>query len=145
MYLLINELLEKSYHIMTLKKLKTIMPSHLDQASEAMGLTKAYLTSSEDIDIPKSNIVKAAKLTLAKHSRGLRLSAEAVERITVIVGAAIIRWIRSAVGLAAHCGRKRLTGRELKNIALIAENVPHISLHNPGFDHYYTSGVGRGG
>ena len=78
MYLLLHELLENAYHIMTLKKLKTIMPSHLDQASEAMDLAKAYLTSAEDIDIPKSNIVKAAKLTLAKHSSGLRLSKEGV-------------------------------------------------------------------
>ena len=145
MYLLLNELLEKSYHIMTLKKLKTIMPSHLDQAAEAMGLTKAYLVSADDIDIPKSNIVKAAKQTLAKHRRGLRVSREAVERLTEIVGVALIRWIRSAVGLVAHCGRKRLNSRDLKNIAPIAQNVPHISLHNPGYDHYYTGDVGRGG
>jgi histone H3/H4 len=145
MYLLLNELLEKSYHIMTLKKLKTIMPSHLDQAAEAMGLTKAYLVSADDIDIPKSNIVKAAKETLAKHRRGLRVSREAVERLTEIVGVALIRWIRSAVGLVAHCGRKRLNSRDLKNIAPIAQNVPHISLHNPGYDHYYTGDVGRGG
>jgi histone H3/H4 len=115
------------------------------QAAEAMGLTKAYLVSADDIDIPKSNIVKAAKQTLAKHRRGLRVSREAVERLTEIVGAALIRWIRSAVGLVAHCGRKRLNSRDLKNIAPIAQNVPHVSLHNLGYDHYYTGDVGRGG
>ena len=142
LYLIVHDLVEKAYALVAHAGLKTLLPTHLDQAVEHLGYNvKAYLVSVEDVSIPKAHIVTAARLALAKHGPPrLRLSAAAIEQLLLIVGTILFRWVRSAVGLVAHAGRKRLEARDLKNIWPIAENCPDVTLYNPGLSgHYSTS------
>ncbi len=140
-YLIIHDLIEKAYALLGHARLKTLLPEHLEQAVEHLGYNvKAYLVSVEDVSIPKAHVVAAARLALAKHYNGLRISAAAIEHLLLVVSTILFRWVRAAVGLVAHAGRKRLEARDLKNISPICENCPDVSLYNPGLSGHYSSG-----
>ena len=114
----LDELTEKALFITTGKKMKTLLPRHVQQLGLILGL------SDEDEGV-KLAMAPIKRRVIQRSAKGLRLNPEALRLLVAMTLDRTVRHLRSGVGIAAH-ENDRLTvrARDVQNAQIICENFP---------------------